>query len=102
MRQLNSAVISACVAGVLGAQSKPPGGNDDVTFQAFTRLVVLHASVADKSGKLITNLPREAFKVFENGQEQLIKELHREDVPVSLGILIDNSGSMTPRHHKLE
>jgi Ca-activated chloride channel homolog len=102
MRHLNSAVLCACLAGALAAQSKPPGGDNDVTFQAFTRLVVLHASVADKSGKLITNLSREAFKVFENGQEQLIKEFHREDVPVSLGIIIDNSGSMTPRRHKVE
>jgi hypothetical protein len=39
-------------------------------FRADTRLVVLHASVADKHGKLLTNLKENAFKVYENGQQQ--------------------------------
>ena len=97
-------VLAACV---LSAQSKPPASSaappdDDVTFKSYTRLVVLHASVADKSGKLVTNLSKEAFKVFENGHEQVIKAFHREDVPISLGIVIDNSGSMVTRRHKVE
>ncbi len=63
-------------------------------FRSDTRLVVLHASVADKHGKLLTNLKQNAFKVFENGQLQQVKIFRREDVPVSLGIMIDDSGSM--------
>ena len=42
-------------------------------FVSDTRLVVLHASVTDKKGKLITNLDKGAFKVFENGQPQELK-----------------------------
>ena len=71
------------------------------TFKADSRLVVLHASVAEKSGKLLTDLPRSAFKVLENGVEQRIKEFKREDVPVSLGILIDDSGSMINKRQKV-
>lgn len=70
-------------------------------FRSDTRLVVLHASVLDKGGKLITNLPKDAFKVFENGAEQQIKIFRREDVPVSLGILIDDSGSMRDKRAKV-
>jgi Ca-activated chloride channel family protein len=82
---------------------QPPAGEqeDTPTFTAETNLVVLHASVFDKSGKLLTNVPESAFHVFENGVEQPIKNFRREDVPVSMGIVIDNSGSMRDKLPKV-
>ena len=71
-------------------------------FRSDTRLVVLHASVNDKKGKLLTNLDRNAFKIFENGQPQAVKIFRREDVPVSLGIIIDDSGSMMNKRARVE
>ena len=71
-------------------------------FHSDTRLVVLHASVTDKKGKLVTNLNQQAFKVFENGQPQQVKIFRREDVPVSLGIIIDDSGSMSTKRSRVE
>jgi len=71
-------------------------------FRADTRLVVLHASVADKHGKLLTDLKQSAFKVFENGQPQQLKIFRREDVPVSLGLVIDDSGSMMTKRARVE
>lgn len=71
-------------------------------FRSDTRLVVLHASVSDKKGKLLTNLDQRAFKVFENGQPQEVKIFRREDVPVSLGIIIDDSGSMMSKRARVE
>jgi Ca-activated chloride channel family protein len=71
-------------------------------FRADTKLVVLHASVVDKSGKLVPNLKKEAFHVFEDKVEQPIKTFRREDVPVSLGLIIDNSGSMRDKRKKVE
>ena len=59
-------------------------------------------SVFDKGGKLITDLQQKSFKVFENGIEQPIKIFRREDVPISLGIIIDNSGSMREKRQKVE
>ena len=50
--------------------------------------------MVDKSGRLVTDLPAGAFTVFENGVAQQISDLKREDVPVSIGLIIDNSGSM--------
>src|SRR5216684_3493856 len=76
------------------AQPPTPIQDDEAKFSVETNLVPLHASVVDKSGKLLTNIPRTAFHVLENGAEQTIKEFRREDVPVSMGIIIDNSGSM--------
>ncbi len=71
-------------------------------FRADTRLVVLHASVTDKKGKLMTNLDKSAFRVYENGQPQEVKIFRREDVPVSLGIIIDDSGSMSSKRTRVE
>jgi VWFA-related protein len=94
MRQLSklaAALIIALTAACLYAQ-----------FRTDARLVVLHASVVDKRGKLITNLDQNAFKVFENGQQQQVKIFRREDVPVSLGIIIDDSGSMSSKRSRVE
>jgi len=75
--------------------------DDSAVFSIDTRLVPLHVSVIDKNGKLITNLPQSAFKVFENNVEQPLKIFNREDVPVSMGIIIDNSGSMREKRPKV-
>ncbi len=84
------------------AQTAPPPSGEAPTFTADTRWVVLPISVSDKSGKLVTDLQQKAFKVYENGVEQPIKLFKREDVPISLGIIIDNSGSMKEKRQKVE
>jgi VWFA-related protein len=71
-------------------------------FHAEARLVVLHATVTDRSGKLLTDLPQSAFHAYEDGVEQKVKVFRREDVPVSMGLIIDNSGSMKERRLKVE
>jgi VWFA-related protein len=63
-------------------------------FHVDTRLVVVQATVQNKRGELVTNLDQDAFTVYENGKRQPITLFGREDVPVSIGLLIDNSGSM--------
>ena len=85
----------------LAAQTPPPPQDDVATFSLDTKLVVLHASVVDKNGKLVTDIPQSAFKVFENNVEQPLKIFNREDVPVSMGIIIDNSGSMRETRPKV-
>jgi VWFA-related protein len=80
----------------------PPAISEDPTFTVGTRLVVLPVSVVNKDGKLVTDLQQKSFKVFENGVEQPIKIFRREDVPISLGIIIDNSGSMREKRQRVE
>ena len=60
-----------------------------------------HTTVVDKSGHLITDLPESAFTVYEDGVKQPIKVFKREDVPVSIGLVIDNSGSMRDKRAKV-
>jgi VWFA-related protein len=86
---------------LLAAQATPPQ-EGDATFRAETRLVLLHATVVDKDGRLNTNLNREAFRVFEDGVEQTLRIFRREDVPVSLGLVVDNSGSMRDKRRRVE
>lgn len=81
-----------------------PGKAEDsgAVFHADTRVVDLHATVVDKNGHLVTNLPKEAFTVYENGVQQQIRKFEREDVPVSMGLIVDNSGSMRDKRAKVE
>src|SRR5260221_4070547 len=71
-------------------------------FRAETRLLVLHATVRNARGELVTNLERGAFTVYENGKRQPVTLFRRDDIPVSLGLLIDNSGSMRALRSKVE
>src|SRR5450432_1756688 len=83
-------------AATLYGQEKPEAAApaEPTVIHVDTRVVVCHATVIDRSGHLVTTLPKEAFTVLENGVKQDIRVFKREDVPVSLGLVIDNSGSM--------
>jgi VWFA-related protein len=59
-------------------------------------------TVTDKGGHLVPGLPRTAFQVYENNVLQQIKDFKGEDVPVSLGLIIDNSGSMREKRQSVE
>jgi len=103
MRLLSSFLLAGSL--LFAQPARPPAAQqpqEDPTFRADTRLVILPISVSDKSGKLITDIPQKSFKVYENGAEQPIKIFKREDVPISLGIIIDNSGSMREKRQKVE
>ena len=66
----------------------------DYRLRPAEKLVRLNVTVSDKSGRRITNLPQSAFTVLEDGAPQQIKIFKAEDVPVSVGIVIDNSANM--------
>jgi Ca-activated chloride channel family protein len=70
-------------------------------FKTQVREVILHAIVVDEQRRLVTDLDRPAFTAFENGVPQTTTSFHREDVPVAMGIVIDNSGSMREKRDKV-
>lgn len=90
------------MAAVYGQQSKATSQETVPVFTSDTRLVVCHTTVVDKSGKLVTNLKEDAFTVFENDVKQNILLFKREDIPVSIGLIIDNSGSMRTKRASVE
>src|ERR1051326_8303617 len=59
--------------------------------------VLLHATVRNRKGTPVAGLNKENFQVFEDGILQPIKHFSHEDIPVTAGIVIDNSGSMRPK-----
>jgi Ca-activated chloride channel family protein len=71
------------------------------TIQRSVDLVVLHVSVTDERGQFVPGLKEENFRVFEDDSEQKISLLRQEDAPVSMGLLIDNSGSMADKLEKV-
>ena len=101
VRRFLTAIAVILAAAIVSGQQAPQPDTAAV-FRTDTRLVVLHATVVDKTGRFVTDLPREAVTVFENGIQQEIKTFRREDVPVSLGLVVDNSGSMRDKRAKVE
>ena len=69
-------------------------GNEGFVLRKNVDEVQLHATVLDDRHRMVTDLAKGDFAVFENGAQQQITSFHREDIPVSIGIVIDNSGSM--------
>ncbi len=82
-------------------KTAPPADSTPV-FSAETREVPVSVTVTDKSGHLVTNLSQSAFQIFEDGVLQTIKVFKREDVPVSMALVIDNSGSMRGKRQAVE
>ena len=72
--------------------TKGPGGKYTLRQEAYE--VRLNATVLDGSGRSVLDLTKDAFHVYEDGVPQTIASFRHEDLPVSLGILIDSSGSM--------
>jgi VWFA-related protein len=89
----NAAVNPGNTAGNTGGNATNCGKTGYV-FCAQVQEVILHATVIDNKQHIVTNLPKDAFQIYEDGQPQQLTSFRREDVPVALGILIDDSGSM--------
>ena len=66
-------------------------------FKAESDLVVLHVNVFDGRSDAVPNLPEQVFQVAEDNQPQSITFFSNEDVPVAVGLVVDNSGSMITR-----
>ena len=69
-------------------------GEEGFVIRTRVEEVTLHATVLDDKHRLVNGLTKKDFQVYENGQLQQIKSFDRRDVPVAVGIIIDNSGSM--------
>jgi Ca-activated chloride channel family protein len=83
-------------------QQAPSDGQDSMfVFKKEVQEVILHATVVDEQRRPVINLDRSAFTVFEDGVAQKTTSFHRDDVPVAMGIVIDNSGSMREKRDKV-
>jgi Ca-activated chloride channel family protein len=85
-------VVIAALPGLNG--QKPDATGSQPTFRAGVNLVSIAVRVTDKKDNEISGLAADRFSLFENGIRQKISFFAAEQEPVSLGILLDVSGSM--------
>src|SRR5579862_630360 len=86
--------LSIAAATAIFAQDKAADLPPTTTFRSDTRLVLLNVSVFDQEGKMVKDIPKTSFHIFENNEPQEIKVFRQEDAPISLGLIIDTSASM--------
>ena len=79
------------------SQPRPDNQDNQGTIKINVDLVVLHATVQDSKRIPVSGLGKEDFKVYEDGVLQRIDSFSHEDIPVTVGLIIDNSGSMRPK-----
>jgi Ca-activated chloride channel family protein len=77
--------------------TSPQGGR----IKVDVNLVVLHTTVNDDRGKFVDGLTQDNFRVYEDKVEQKLSIFKREDIPVSMGLVIDNSGSMRDKRPRV-
>jgi Ca-activated chloride channel family protein len=96
---------AASVGG--GGQTKAPTTiakateQRDFTIQTTSRLVLLDVSVKDAAGGFVSGLTKDNFKVSENGKPEEISQFADSDIPVTVGIAVDESGSMRPKRSQV-
>lgn len=71
-------------------------GQEGFTFRSGVELINVTATVTDDDGRFVSGLRKDDFTVYEDGERQEVTHFSNERVPVSLGLLLDSSGSMTP------
>jgi Ca-activated chloride channel homolog len=90
--------------GTIAGPPPPPGYGQEKgsgSIKASVDLVVLHVTISDEAGQFIGDLKKSDFRVFENKVEQSLSVFTREDVPVTMGLVIDNSGSMREKREQV-
>jgi VWFA-related protein len=83
------------------AQSPDSADSGVFVFRKQVDEVVLHATVVDDKKHIVTSLDKGDFNVYEDGRPQTITSFRHEDIPVAMGIVVDNSGSMREKRQKV-
>jgi Ca-activated chloride channel homolog len=88
--------LTVCLGGVVSGGQAPaiPGGQ---VFRSRVEVITVAATVFDADGRLAHDLPRDAFEVYDDGEQQPIVQFTHERVPVAMGVLLDISDSMYGR-----
>src|ERR1700687_280844 len=97
-------IALAQIPSVPSAPPPPPGqatSGQDSKIRVDVNLVVLHTTVIDDRGRFADGLKQENFRVLEDKVEQKVSVFKREDIPVSMGLVIDNSGSMRDKRSRV-
>ena len=96
-----SSQSSSPAATTSSAQSPDAADSGVFVFRKEVEEVVLHATVVDDKQHIVTTLDKGDFNVYEDGHPQTITSFRHEDIPVAMGIVVDNSGSMREKRQKV-
>src|ERR1051325_5355245 len=103
--QENDVHITPRIAGNTSISGSTPGM--DPSLKTHTKplrsdvdLILVPVTVTDAMDRLVTGLEKENFEVYEGKEKQPIRNLSSEDAPVSVGVLMDMSGSMANKFDK--
>ena len=88
------ALASVSLLAQSAGQQPAPGDAQSFRFRTGVELVNVTATVSDASGRFVSGLQRDDFRVFQDDELQEVTHFSAERVPVSLGIALDTSGSM--------
>ena len=94
---LTSPLVLLTVTAASGLEARwpvQPAVDQAPVFSSSAELVVVHVTVTDRRGAYVTDLPREAFRIMEDSAPQSLDFFTGEDSPVTVGLLVDSSGSM--------
>jgi VWFA-related protein len=92
---------SSSPAATSSAQGPDAADSGVFVFRKEVEEVVLHATVVDDKQRIVTSLDKGDFNVYEDGHPQIITSFRHEDIPVAMGIVVDNSGSMREKRQKV-
>lgn len=92
-------LASACVVGqeVLRNLPPPPPDASDFKVSSDVEVVMLDVSVKDSEGGWVSGLAKENFQVFEDGKPVELRYFAKQDEPVTVGLIVDGSGSIGPK-----
>ena len=87
-------LVALLLLHALQAPAPPAEERPDINLRVSTTLVVIPVTVTDASNRFVLGLEKPNFSIFEDGVRQNISQFAAEDAPLSIGLLVDTSGSM--------
>lgn len=90
-------MIGPNFAAAQASDPVPVRSGDEYTISVNVNMVVLHATAQNSKNVLVSGLDRDDFQIYEDGALQPVKYFSHQDVPVTVGLVVDNSGSMRPK-----
>lgn len=90
-------ILGLTIFPQLALTQPPPASPETYVVRADVNMILVHATVQERNGGFVSGLTKDSFTITEDGAKQQISSFNSDDVPVAVGLVIDNSGSMGGR-----
>ena len=94
--------VLSCVAGLAAVCVAVPAAQQEPTFRASTRTVPVYVTVTDAEGRLVPDLGRDDFEIYDNGKIQSISVFANDIQPIMVVLMLDRSGSMVDNFRRVQ